>query len=46
MDEVAKERLSQAFPDREIIIINCYALLSGHGSLHCITMQYPDGFVK
>ncbi len=46
LDELVKARLQPAFPDREIIIINCHALLSGHGSLHCITMQYPAGFVK
>ncbi len=46
LDDIAKERLQTVFPDREIIVINCYALLSGHGSLHCVTMQYPAGFVK
>ena len=45
-DEVAKERLEKVFPDREVIVINCTALLSGHGSLHCVTMQYPEGFIK
>ncbi len=34
------------FPDRQVRAINCYPLLSGHGSLHCITMQFPDGYVK
>ena len=45
-DNIAKERLQSAFHDREIIVINCKALLSGHGSLHCITMQYPENFIR
>ncbi len=45
-DEIARERLQIAFPDREVIVIDCRALLSGHGSLHCITMQYPENYIK
>lgn len=45
LDEVARERLQKAFPDREVVVIDCRALLSGHGSLHCITMQYPEGYL-
>lgn len=40
-DQLAKERLQEAFPDREIIGIDCRVLIRQHGSLHCITMQYP-----
>jgi agmatine deiminase len=29
------------FPNREIIGIPCRPLLLQHGSLHCVTMQYP-----
>lgn len=46
LDEVARQRLQEAFPDREVIVIDCRALLSGHGSLHCITMQYPEGYIR
>lgn len=46
LDEVARQRLQEAFPDREVIVIDCRALLSGHGSLHCITMQYPEGYLN
>ena len=46
LDEVARERLQKAFPDREVIVIDCRALLSGHGSLHCITMQFPEGYLR
>ena len=45
-DEKAKEVLQQAFPDREIIGIDCRALIKQHGSLHCVTMQYPKGVVQ
>lgn len=44
LDEVAAARLRQAFPDRTVEVINCRALLSGHGGLHCITMNYPAGW--
>ena len=40
-DEIAKLQLQKAFPDREIVGINCLALIKQHGSLHCVTMQYP-----
>lgn len=45
-DEVAKAALQEAFPDREIVGINCLPLIKQHGSLHCVTMQYPEGFVN
>ena len=44
-DELAKKALQQAFPDREIIGINCLPLIKQHGSLHCVTMQYPEGVI-
>ena len=46
LDSIAANQLQKAFPDREIITINCCPLLSGHGSLHCVTMQYPVGFIN
>jgi len=42
-DEKALEILSQAFIGRKIIAICCSPLLLQHGSLHCITMQLPQG---
>lgn len=44
-DEIAKAQLQQAFPDREIVGIDCRALIKQHGSLHCVTMQFPEGFI-
>jgi len=40
-DALAMEQLQSAFPDREIVGIDCRVLIRQHGSLHCITMQYP-----
>ena len=42
-DKIAQRLLQEAFPDREIIGINCLSLLEQHGSLHCVTMQLPQG---
>lgn len=42
-DEMAKTALQEAFPEREIIGIDCRVLIKQHGSLHCVTMQYPEG---
>ncbi|MFP4506482.1 MAG: agmatine deiminase family protein [Cyclobacteriaceae bacterium] len=42
-DQQAKDALQEAFPQHEIIGINCEPLIRQHGSLHCITMQYPEG---
>lgn len=42
----AKEILQEAFPNHEIIGIDCCALIRQHGSLHCVTMQYPTGVIK
>jgi agmatine/peptidylarginine deiminase len=40
-DHIALERLSAAFPGREIVAIDCRPLIHQGGSLHCITMQLP-----
>ena len=45
-DEVAKAQLQRAFPDRELVGIDCLPLIKQHGSLHCVTMQYPEGFLR
>ena len=41
-DAKAAEVLKEAFPSLEIVGIDCRALIKQHGSLHCVTMQYPD----
>lgn len=40
-DAKAAEVLKTAFPNHEIVGIDCRALIKQHGSLHCVTMQYP-----
>ena len=40
-DDKALEILKEVFPKREIIGIDCSTLIKQHGSLHCVTMQYP-----
>ena len=44
-DALAKEQLQTAFPDREVVGVDCQALIRQHGSLHCVTMQYPARMV-
>ena len=40
LDEEAMRIVGQAFPDREIVGIDCLTVIKQHGSLHCCTMQY------
>jgi agmatine deiminase len=42
-DLEALDIIAQAYPEREIIGIDCLPLIRQHGSLHCITMQIPEG---
>ncbi|MBC7776003.1 MAG: agmatine deiminase family protein [Phycisphaerae bacterium] len=45
-DQEALRILKNLFPDREIIGIDSRPLILQHGSLHCVTMQYPKGAIK
>jgi len=40
LDAEAMRVIGEAFPDREIVGIDCRAVIKQHGSLHCCTMQY------
>lgn len=41
-DTLAAHTLKVAFPDHEVVCVDCRTLLRQHGSLHCATMQiYP-----
>lgn len=42
LDSKAESIISTAFPDREMIGIDCRNIIIQHGSLHCCTMQYPE----
>jgi len=44
-DAKAQAVLAEAFPDREIVPVPCRSLIWQNGSLHCITMQLPQGVV-
>ena len=41
-DKYALEILANCFPNKKIIGVNCRVLIEQHGSLHCVTMQYPE----
>ncbi|WP_020676476.1 agmatine deiminase family protein [Geopsychrobacter electrodiphilus] len=45
-DAEALRVIAQAFPERQIVPVNCRALIEQHGSLHCVTMQFPKGVLK
>ncbi len=42
-DEVAMQRLADAFPGREVVGVPARTLIEENGSLHCATMQLPAG---
>lgn len=41
-DQKALTTLQEVFPTRQIIPVNCSTLIRQHGSLHCVTMQFPQ----
>ena len=41
LDAEALRLIGEAFPDREIVPIDCRSIIKQHGSLHCCTMQFP-----
>lgn len=40
-DDLALRIIEVAFPEHEVVGIVCNALIKQHGSLHCVTMQFP-----
>jgi agmatine/peptidylarginine deiminase len=44
-DERAATVLAEAFPGREIVQVDCRPIIWQNGSLHCLTMQLPQGLV-
>lgn len=40
-DKKALDVIASVFPKRDVIGIDCTTLIKQHGSLHCVTMQYP-----
>jgi len=45
-DDHARTALAGAFPGREIMPVDCRALIEQNGSLHCVTMQLPRGVLR
>jgi agmatine/peptidylarginine deiminase len=45
VDVAAAAVLEKAFPGREIVPVPCRPLIWQNGSLHCLTMQLPEGLV-
>lgn len=45
-DTAAAAVLAAAFPDREIVPVPCRSLIWQNGSLHCLTMQLPEGLLR
>ena len=41
LDAVALDLIRPVFPDRDVIGIDCNALIQQYGGLHCVTMQIP-----
>ena len=42
-DQKAAEQLQKAFPHHEIVGVDARTIVRQHGSIHCLTMQYPKG---
>ena len=40
LDQEALRTIALAYPDRELVPIDCRPVIRQHGSLHCCTMQY------
>lgn len=41
-DEAALARIRGFFPDREVVGIDCTAMVEGFGAIHCISQQQPS----
>jgi agmatine/peptidylarginine deiminase len=44
-DAAAEEIIRRAHPDRQVIAVPCRPLIWQNGSLHCMTMQLPEGIL-
>jgi agmatine deiminase len=45
VDTMALAALKPVFPGRKIVPVMCLPLIYQYGSLHCVTMQIPEGVV-
>lgn len=42
-DALALKTFEEVFPQHTIVPVDCSTLIRQHGSLHCVTMQFPAG---
>ena len=45
-DRLAMQTVRIAFPEHKVVGIDCTTLIKQHGSLHCATMQLPQGLLS
>ena len=45
-DEEAKRQIQLAFPNRDVIGVDSLTIIRQHGSIHCLTMQLPEGAIR
>ncbi|MDH6353747.1 agmatine deiminase [Dysgonomonas sp. PH5-45] len=45
-DAEALEQIQKAFPSHRVVGIDCLPIIRQHGSLHCVTMQFPKGIIR
>ena len=45
-DALALKQIQLAYPEHTVIGVDCVPIIHQFGSLHCITMQLPKGFLK
>ena len=44
-DDEALSTLRDLFPERKVVPVDAIPLIRQHGSIHCATMQFPEGFI-
>ena len=44
-DDEALSTLRDLFPGRKVVPVDAIPLIRQHGSIHCATMQFPEGFI-
>jgi len=45
-DDEAARLLQDCFAEREVVQVPCRSLIRQYGSLHCLTMQFPQGVLS
>lgn len=45
-DKLALDVIKKAHPDHDIIALDACTIIKQHGSIHCLTMQFPQGVIQ